>query len=315
MENCLEIKENTNQKLIISVKGDLFLRTLLFIILFSLGLFVFSFLFYMKIDLEKWKPPILILATSFAITGGYLLFKLIHLLVFQSFTFDYVIEKISEDKAVFYTKSGFLQYPARTIPEKFYLLDYPVNFLGKHGFIVYIFGGSSKETLIGGNFLIRMMYTLMNPPFMRVELRFNSYEQAKEIGKQVLFEIRKILREDRKVTGQEKKTLLMKSNLSPEEIRSLVKSGIDVNARDTIVGNTALFYAAGCDPEKNPSDWEEPNYPAIAELIRNGADVNACNFYNERIIDYYRRLNPMNTVENPSFSRLKSYLITMGYRH
>lgn len=314
MENCVEIKERTNDKLAILVKGDLFLRTLFFMVFFSAALLIFSIFFYLKIDIYKWNPPTLMLATAFALTGGYLLIKLLFLLFYQSFGFEYIVEKISDDKAIFYKKMSFLHFPVRTIPEKLYLFDYPVNFLGKHGFIIYIFGGSSKETLIGSNFLMRLLYTLLNPPFMKVELRFNSYEETKEISKQILFEIKKLLKEEKKIISSPKKTPLMKIGLSPSDIQAIVKTGVDVNERDTILGNTAIFYAAGTDPEIPPEEWGEPNYSSIAELVRCGANVNAVNFYNERILDYYRRVRSLTTGTNPDFKKLKAFLVTYGYK-
>ncbi|MCB1177688.1 MAG: hypothetical protein KDK36_08935, partial [Leptospiraceae bacterium] len=269
--------------------------------------------FYLKIDLNQLLPPVIILGTTLIITGTYLIVKLLKLLFYQSFDFEYTIEKTSSNAAIYYTKIWFLTLPARVIPEKLYLLDYPVSFLGKHGFNVYIFGGSSKETFKAGNFIIRMIYTFLNPPFIRVELRFNSYVEAKEISKQVLFEIRRILKEDTHV-NKDVKSPLMNNSLSIQEIQRLIKIGADVNERDKIVGNTALFYYVGCDPELDFEDWPEPNLAAIAEIIRSGADVNACNFYNERVLDYYRRVGIVTTGRNEKFAKIKEFLKTYGYK-
>jgi len=271
------------------------------------GIFLFSQ------RLAEFKFPIIFLAYFFMGSGILILWRLCYSLYHQAFEFTHTFEK-SPNGAIYHSiaKGAWKVLSRRRLPDPVDFLDFQVRDFGMFGFQIYALGAPSKENLLRGNFLVKFSNVLLQSPIIRFEFRFSTPTEAKEASRTLLFEIRSFVKK-KEPSKSQKKSPLMKIGLTLEELKAGIKQGYDVNERDGIIGNPVLFYVAGTDPEIPAFEWKEPNYPVLAELIRSGADVNACNFYNERIIDYIIRMTA-HTGENPSLQRLKSFLESYGYR-
>lgn len=307
-----EILNKNENELSIFVKGIPVAKFLFFCCVLILLFAIYaSVVFYSKYS-SQFKIPVLISSFFLVGVGFFILLKMIHKFFFQAFDFFYIFEKTPSGK-IFHNvnKGGFLLSRVE-LPDPVDFLDFQVRDFGMFGFQVFAFGNPSKQNILKGNFLTRFSNIMLQSPLIRIEFRYNSPTETKEESRALLFEIRTFIRR-KSLEKPPKKNPLMKLGLTVEEVKEWVKRGIDVNERDGIIGNPVLFYAAGTDPELPPDEWQEPNYPVIAELIRSGADVNSCNLYNERILDYIVRCTAQ-TGENPSIQRLKSFLESYGYR-
>lgn len=306
-----EIIDKNDFELSILVRGISFIQFLFyFCILVFLAAVYGIFIFYTKYS-NQFKFSLQFYAYLLMGFGLLILIKMIYTFFFQAFDFVYTLQKSNLGK-IFHTvtKGGFTLSRVE-LPDPVDFLDFQVRNFGMFGFQIFAFGAPSKQNILKGNFFIKFSNIILQSPLIRVEFRYNSPTEAKEESRALLFEIRSFIR--KRSLEKPQKNPLMKIGITVEEVREWVKKGVDVNDRDNIIGNPVLFYAAGTDPELPPHEWQEPNYPVIAELIRLGADVNSCNLYNERLLDYIHR-GIAHTGENPSLNRLKSFLESYGYR-
>ncbi len=231
---------------------------------------------------------------------------------FLAFNVTYIIEKMPNRRYIYYFKILGISSSGKFFPDYHYIVSQQVRFLEKYGFYIYIFNIKAKEILTW-NLFFRLIYGLFHPPYMRCYMRFQSENESKDRALQTNREIISFLDGDTSFKPGNR-TNLMRINVSIEDVKDFVSKGGDLNARDTILGNTALFYACGTDPELPISKWGEPNFPVLGEMIRLGLDVNACNYKNERVIDYIRKVTSNVSGEPPSLSRLKSFLEGNGYK-
>lgn len=306
-----EIVNRNDFELTILVKGVPFIQFLFYIcVIIFLGALYGIFVFYAKYS-KQFKFSVQILTYFLMGVGLLILARMIHTFFFQAFDFLYIFQKSNLGKIYHNVVKGGFTLSRVELPDPVDFLDFQVRNFGIFGFQIFAFGTPSKQNILKGNFLIRFSNIILQSPLIRVEFRYNSPTETKEESRALMFEIRSFIR--KRPVEKSPKNPLMKLGLTVEEVREWVKKGVDVNERDGIIGNPVLFYAAGTDPELPPYEWQEPNYPVIAELIRLGADVNSCNLYNERILDYILRVTAQ-TGENPSLQRLKSFLESYGYR-
>lgn len=303
---------NKNEfELTVLVKGVPFIQFLFyFCISIFLGITYETFTFHTKYS-NQFKFPFQILAYFLIGISLLIVLKMIYVFFFQAFDFYYVFQKSNLGKIFYSLRKGSLTISSKELPDPVDFLDFQVRSFGMFGFQIFAFGLPSKENILKGNFLVRFSNIILQSPLIRVEFRYNSPTETKVESRALLLEIRNFIR--KRFTEKPQKNPLMKLGITVEEVKEWVKTGVDVNERDNIIGNPVLFYAAGTDPEIPPCEWQEPNYPVIAELIRLGADVNSCNLYNERVLDYILRVTAQ-TGENASIQRLKSFLESYGYR-
>ena len=308
----IEITEQDDYSLRISTPGN----TKILILFFALVLGLILTLNFLPIQrLEKFFTSGILVLLSFSLITFFTLyfyFKFLKILFFQAFEVEYYFEKSKDGKFVYFRKILQITSSKKKLPTPNYIVPQQVNFLGNHGFLIYIFHAKAKETLFW-NPVMRMFYNFFHPPFIRAELRFTTASESKNISMSIVREIEEYTREEDQSHIQQK-TPLMKIDMQIEEVREILSKGVDINARDSIIGNTALFYACGADPELPVVDWGEPNFEVLGELIRSGADVNACNFQNERVLDYIRKVTSQTTGEIPVMTRLRSFLEGNGYR-
>lgn len=307
-----EIIEKTPMSLQIKIEGLGFAKVLFYFCIIGIlggcyGILLFSLRYF-----AEFKFPILFFAYFFMGLGIMILLKLCHSLYYQAFEFIHSFEKSPNGNVHHYISKGNWNVNRSLLPDPVDFLDFQVRDFGMFGFHIYALGTPSKENLLRGNFLIKLSNVLFQSPLIRFEFRFHTPSEAKEAGRGMLFEIKSFVRK-KEVSKPQKKSALMKIGITMEELQTGIRKGLDLNERDGIIGNPVLFYAAGTDPEVPPYEWQEPNYAVLAELIRAGADVNGCNLYNERIIDYIIR-GTAHTGENPSIQHLKSFLESYGYR-
>ncbi len=231
---------------------------------------------------------------------------------FLGFTVKYIFEKVAPRKYIYYYKILGISSSAKVFPDYHYLVSQQITFMGKYGFYLYVFNIKAKE-ILNWNLFFRLIYDLFHPPYIRLLNRYTSENESKDKAHYTIREIESFLDGDSSLKSGSR-TNLMRINVSIDDVKEYVNKGGDLNARDTILGNTALFYACGTDPELPISKWVEPNFEVIGEMIRLGLDVNACNYKNERVIDYIRKVTSNVSGEPPSLGRLKSYLESNGYK-
>jgi hypothetical protein len=307
-----DILEKTPTSLSIKIYGMgfskfLFYLSLLVLCISSYGIAIFSMRYA-----TQFKVSVQVFAYFFMGLGLMILYRLAYSFFYQAFDFIHSFEKDQMGTVYHNLSKGDWNLGKTLLPDPVDFLDFQVRSYGLFGFQIYAFGTPSKENLLRGNFLLKLSNVLFHSPLIRYEFRFHSPTEAKEMSRSLLFEIKSFLRK-KEISKPQKKNSFMKIGLTLEELQQGLKKGINVQERDGIIGNPVLFYAAGTDPELPPYEWQEPNYSLLAELIRAGADVNACNLYNERIIDYIIR-GTAHTGENPAVQRLRSFLESYGYR-
>ena len=285
--------------------------------LFWIYLICFSYLVYLavlnveiiypKSNLYSFSVLIFISTIVFVV-----LYKLLMNLRFLAFDITYIIEKMPNRRYIYYYKILGISSSAKVFPDYHYIITQQIRFMGKFGFYIYIFNIKAKEILTW-NLFFRLIYGIFHPPYMRCYMCFNSENESKDRALQTNREILSFLDGDASFKPGNR-TNLMRINVMIDDVKDFVSKGGDLNARDTILGNTALFYACGTDPELPISKWGEPNFLVLGEMIRLGLDVNACNYKNERVIDYIRKVTSNVSGEPPSLSRLKSFLEGNGYK-
>lgn len=306
------ISEKSEYRLSFITKSSGFFLFLFWVYLISFSFSIYySYPFiesnYVKLNHYSFSIFIALYITIFLI-----LYKMLMNLRFLAFDVTYIIEKMPNRKYIYYFKILGISSSAKVFPDYHYIVSQHIKFMGKFGFYIYIFNIKAKEILTW-NLFFRLIYGLFHPPYMRCYMSFQSENESKDRALQTNREIVAFLDGDTSFKPGNR-TNLMRINVSVDDVKDYVSKGGDLNARDTILGNTALFYACGTDPELPISKWGEPNFTVLGEMIRLGLDVNACNYKNERVIDYIRKVTSNVSGEPPSLSRLKSFLEGNGYK-
>lgn len=310
--NVFNISEKSEYRLSFQSKGSWFYNIFFWIystILLYGSVYIVP---YSEIVYSKLSSGAVFLIVLFSILIFLILFKLLMNLRFLGFNVTYTIEKISPRKYIYFYKILGISSSPKSVPEYNYLISQQIRFFGSYGFYIYIFNIKAKEVL-RWNLVFRLLYDLFHPPYIRVYRGLESEIESKEKSLSAIREIESFLEGEISLKTRQK-TNLMRINVTVEDVRDFVSKGGDLNARDTILGNTALFYACGTDPELPISKWVEPNFNVLGEMIKYGLDVNACNYKNERVIDYIRKVTKNVSGEPPSLQRLKAYLESNGYK-
>lgn len=310
--NIFNISEKSEYRLSFQSKGNwLFIFVFWFYLIGILSTIYFILPFivvqYGKLNLIGFSTLLILCFLILLIN-----YKLLMNLRFISFDITYSIEKSSARRFVYFYKILGISSASKKIPEYNYLISQQIKFLGSHGFTIYIFNIKAKEVL-KWNIAFRLIYDILHPPYIRLYRGLNSETESKEKSLSTIREIESFLEGDISVKTRQK-TSLMKINVTLDEVKDYVQKGGDLNTRDAILGNTALFYVCGTDPELPISKWVEPNFQVLGEMIKLGLDVNACNYKNERVIDYIRKVTKNVTGEPPSLQRLKTFLESNGYK-
>ena len=311
--NSFIIAEKTEYKLCFVSRKNNFFLFLFWICLVVFGIYIrysipFIEAYYYKLN----NIYNFTLFFMFYLLLTYLFYKLLMNLRFFSFTIKYIFEKVAPRKFIYYYKILGISSSAKVFPDYHYLVSQQLSFLGKYGFYLYVFNIKAKE-ILNWNLFFRLAYDLFHPPYIRLHNCYSSEYESKDKALYTIREIESFLDGDSSLKSGSR-TNLMRITVTSEDVKDYVNKGGDLNARDTILGNTALFYACGTDPELPISKWVEPNFEVIGEMIKLGLDVNACNYKNERVIDYIRKVTSNVSGEPPSLGRLKSYLESNGYK-
>ena len=267
---------------------------------------------YIEFYYSKSNIYIFSLMILFVIVLYTVLYKILMNLRFIAFRINYIIEKTAPRKYIYFYKILGISSSSKVIPDYHYLIAQHIKFFSRNGFFIYIFNLKAKE-ILQWNIIFRLIYNIFHPPYIRFYWGYHSDTESKEKSNFIIKTIEHFLEGDISLKSGNR-TNLMRIDVTIEDVKEYVNKGGDLNARDTILGNTALFYVCGTDPELPISKWVEPNFTVLGEMIKLGLDVNACNYKNERVIDYIRKVTKNVTGEPPSLSRLKAFLESNGYK-
>jgi hypothetical protein len=198
MKDTLEILETDDTYLKISSKGESpflnsFLISLVLSVLFYFGVY--------ELIIKNFSNLSFLTILSFNILAFLIIYfniKFLKLLFFQAFDINYCFEKDSTGKFKYYFEVFNLKFSSKTFPTLNYIVPRNTSLLGKHGFFIYILNAKAKESLSWNN-LLKSIYNLLNPPFIRVELRYHTYMESKNIAQRISREIEEFTKEDRKV--------------------------------------------------------------------------------------------------------------------
>lgn len=310
--NVFNISEKSEYRLSFQTKGTWTYNILFWFYTLLLLYSAYFIIPYSEAIYSKLNLSALLSISIFLILVFLILFKILMNLRYLGFNVTYTIEKAPPRKYIYFYKILGISSSPKVVPEYNYLISQNIRFFGSHGFYIYIFNIKAKEVL-KWNIIFRLLYDLFHPPYIRVYRGLDSEIESKEKSLSAIREIESFLEGEISMKTRQK-TNLMRINVTVEDVRDFVSKGGDLNARDTILGNTALFYVCGTDPELPISKWVEPNFIVLGEMIKLGLDVNACNYKNERVIDYIRKVTKNVSGEPPSLHRLKVYLESNGYK-